>query len=202
VLVQIQPLAYSSFISLVFLMSNVIFLVLFCALFLVSNILELVVFNEEILLTFCFITFIFCAYHYLRNTVQDALDLQREGVKNSYFKALTSLFDFILLENYRLAFVIKLKQKLAVYELLHKYYAFFTVALVTNEAIILNSINAFKVGLNSNVEMKKRQIIDLLLAEFFFNLVYIVLQLKYSSTKKIIFKKNVNKINSNLALLP
>jgi hypothetical protein len=182
-------------------MQNIVFLALFCVLFLISNFLEFVVFNEEILLTFCFISFLFCFYHYVRNTVQDALDSQFESIKQNYFNALKSRFDFIILQNLNLTFVIKLKQKLAIYELLHKYYAFFTIDLITNEAIVSNSVNACKKELNTDAQSKKHQIANLLLIEIFFNLVYVVLQAKYFSTKKTMFKKNAINTKSNLTFL-
>jgi hypothetical protein len=119
-------------------MQNFIFLGVFSVLFLVSNLLEFVVFNEEMLLTFCFISFLFFFYHYVRTMVQETLDLQFETVKQSYFNALKSRFDFIIVQNLNLNFVIKLRQKLSVYEILHKYNAFFTVDLITNQAIISN----------------------------------------------------------------
>jgi ribosomal protein S17E len=183
-------------------MQNFIFLGLFCLLFLVSNFLELIVFNEELLLTFCFIAFLFCFYHYIRNTVQDALDSQFESVKQNYFDALKSRFDFIILQNLNLNFIIKLTQKLAVYELLHKYHSFFTIDLITNEAIVSNAVGVCKKELSADGQSKKNQIANLLLIEIFFNLVYVVLQSKYFSVKKTMFKKNVNTIKSNLGLLP
>jgi hypothetical protein len=85
---------------------------------------------------------------------------------------------------------------------LHKYNAFFTVDLITNQAIISNWVVTCRKELRADIQSKKNQIANLLLIEVFFSLVYNVLKLRYFSTKKVIFNKNAGVTKSNLSFLP
>lgn len=167
----------SNFYSLM----NPVFIVIFSILFLIANFLEYIVYNEEILLTFCFLSFIFFFYHYVQTIVQSSFDSQFESIKQNYFDALKSRYDFILSHNLNLKLLINLTQKLHVYEILHKFYAFSTINMITNDIIVSTKMEFCGKELDNEVKSKKNQITNLLLTDMFANLVCNALEAKYYS---------------------
>ena len=99
-----------------------------------------------------------------------------------------------------LKLLINLTQRLQVYEILHKSYAFSTIALVTNEAIVSTKMELCGKELDNEVTSKKNQITDLLLADMFSNLVCSALEVKYYS-KTTTLSKLEQKGSSKLELL-
>jgi hypothetical protein len=180
---------------------NPIFIVIFSILFFIANLLELVVYNEEILLTFCFLSFLFFFYHYVRCSAQEAFDSQFDSIKQNYFDALKSRYDFILSHNLNLKLLINLTQRLQVYEILHKSYAFSTISLVTNEAIVSTKMELCGKDLENEVKSKKNQITDLLLADMFSNLVCSALEAKYYSKATTLSKLEQTNSSSKVELL-
>lgn len=79
-------------------MSNVSLLVLSIIIILssLSEKLEIFVHNEEVLLTLCFIAFIFFAYSYLSDSISEDFQKKVEGLENQLFGVLSEKFSSIL----------------------------------------------------------------------------------------------------------
>lgn len=174
-----------------FIMMNVFFLI-FCLLFSFATFFEFIVFNEEILLTLCFLFFLFSFYHYVRKTVQTSFNEQFENFKQSYFEVLKAKFNFVNSYFFDLVFLKDLTTKLHVYETLILRFALTFVSFLTNNSLVLTTLSSTTKDLLVESKSKKHLVSKLLFAKLCSNILLSSLLLKCSSNAFFFPKKQKN----------
>lgn len=169
---------------------NVLFISAFCVLFALANFFEFLVFNEEILLTFCFLSFLAFFYHFIRETVQNGLDSQFESIKQTYFEAISSRYDFIMSHFLNLSFYLSnLVAVLKVYETLNVLGWSCVFDWFSNEEVVLTDTDSFVKSLDPEWATYD-SFLSWLKFSFVFNRILLSSsELNYYSKRTIVFPK-------------
>merc|ERR1712072_1564196 len=166
--------------------------IIFAIILFILQLVEFIVFNEEILLVFCFILFIFFLYHYIRKSVQTVLQAQIDKIKQDCFSALKTKFDFLIDRCYNTKFLVKLLEKSKIHRSLHVFYLIKFMESTTNSIISKYNIELINRELKNEKKSFKTTVTHFLIENIYVNLMYKIIKELCTKNVKISLKKGNN----------
>ena len=173
-------------------MNKNIMVFVFAIILFIAQLIEFIVFNEEILLIFCFISFLFFLYHYIRKSAQTTLLAQIDKIKQDFFSALKIKFDFLVGRCSNTKFLIKLTEKSKIHWSLHIFYLMKFMEATTNNIVSTYNIELINRELKNEKKSFKTTMTHFLLENIYLNLMYKIIKELYTKNVKIFLKKKSN----------
>ena len=166
--------------------------IVFAIILFILQLIEFIVFNEEILLIFCFISFLFFLYHYIRKSAQTILSAQIDKIKQDYFSALKIKFDFLIDRCSNTKFLVKLTEKSKIHRSLHIFYLIKFMEATTNSIISTYNIELINRELKNEKKSFKTTVTHFLIKNIYINLMYKIIKELCTKNVKISLKKGNN----------